>query len=139
MKATATVELLAGVDDAWRFSTDPYLLADWWPGVAALVSDRRGLAAGGRWEVRRSARPSLVRRAAAQELLLVRRVEINRLFGWYLTGERIECELRLEPVGPQRTRVTLTVTSPLLAGFRRSLARVALGRLYALCQTGAES
>ena len=139
MRSTATAELLAGVDDAWRFSTDPYLLADWWPGVAALVSDRRGLAAGARWEVRRTVRPSLVRRSAAQELLLVRSVETNRLFGWYLTGERIECELRLEPTGPRRTRVTLTVTSPLLAGFRRSLARVALGRLYALCQTGAES
>jgi hypothetical protein len=80
-----------------------------------------------------------VRRAAAQELLLVRRVEAGRLFGWHLTGERLECELRLEPTGPQRTRATLTVASPFLAGFRRSLPRVALGRLYALCQTGAES
>ena len=139
MRATATVELLAGSADAWRFATDPYLLADWWPGIAALVSDRRGLAAGARWEVRRSPRPSLVRRAAAEELLLVRAVEAERLFGWYLTGERLECELRFEPTGPQRTRVTLVVTSPLLAGFRRSLARVALRRLYALCQTGAES
>lgn len=139
MKASATVELLASVEDAWRFCTDPYLLADWWPGVAALVADGRGLAAGARWEVRRTARPGLVRRAAAQELLLVRRVEAGRLFGWHLTGERLECELRLEPTGPQRTRATLTVASPFLAGFRRSLPRVALGRLYALCQTGAES
>ena len=139
MRATATVELLAGTEDAWRFSTDPYLLADWWPGIAALVPDRRGLAAGARWEVRRNPRPSLLQRAAAQELLLVRAVEEQRLFAWYLSGERLECELRLEPAGVQRTRATLTVTSPLLAGFRRSVARVALGRLYALCQTGAES
>ena len=139
MRATATVELLAGTEDAWRFSTDPYLLADWWPGIAALVPDRRGLAAGARWEVRRNPRPSLLQRAAAQELLLVRAVEEQRLFAWYLSGERLECELRLEPAAVQRTRATLTVTSPLLAGFRRSVARVALGRLYALCQTGAES
>ena len=138
MWARATVELLAGVEDAWRFSTDPYLLADWWPGIAALAPDRRGLAVGARWEVRRNPRPSLLHRAAAQELLLVRAVEEQRRFAWYLSAERIECELRLEPTGAQRTRATLTVTSPLLAGFRRSVARVALGRLYALCQTGAE-
>ena len=139
MRATASREILAGVDDTWRFSTDPTLLADWWPGIAALVPDRRGLAAGARWELRRNARPTLGRRAAAQELLLVRAVEPNRLFAWQLTGERLECELRFEVVGPQRTRVTLAVSSALLVGFRRNLPKVALGRLHSLCQTGAES
>lgn len=138
MRASAELEILAPIDDAWRFSTDPHLLADWWPGFAALVPDRRGLAAGGRWEVRRAPRPSLVRRAAAHELLVVRAVETNRLFSFHLTGERIDCELRLEPVGPKRTRAGLVVSSPLLVGFRRSLPRLALRRLHALCQTGAE-
>lgn len=139
MRATATREILAGVDDTWRFSTDPALLADWWPGIAALVPDRRGLAAGARWEVRRSLRPTLGRRAAAQELLLVRAVETNRLFAWHLTGERLECELHLERAAPQRTLVTLVVVSAFLVGFRRTLPRVALGRLHSLCQTGAEA
>jgi uncharacterized protein YndB with AHSA1/START domain len=139
MRATATVVLLAPLDDAWRFATDPFLHADWWPGIAALVPDRRGLAPGARWEVRRTPRPSLLRKAAAHELLLVQAVEPKSLFRWHLTGERLDCELTLAAEAENRTRVTLTVTSAVLAGGRRSAAKVALGRLHALCQTGAEA
>lgn len=139
MRATASVVLLAPIADAWRFATDPFLHADWWPGIAALVPDRRGLAPGARWEVRRTPRPSLLRRAGAQELLLVQDVEPLARFRWHLTGERLDCELVLAAEAPNRTRATLTVTSALLAGGRRSAAKVALGRLHALCQTGAEA
>lgn len=131
--------LLAPVEDAWRFATDPHLLADWWPGVAALEADRRGLAAGGRWQVRHNHRPGLVRRAAAEELLVVQAVEQNRLFSFHLTGQKLDCELRLEPLGPARTRAALTVRSGFLVGFQRTLPRTALGKLHALCQTGADS
>ena len=138
MRASAETVILAPVADAWRFATDPYLLADWWPGIAALVPDRRGLAADARWEVRCNPRPGLFRKAAAQELLLVRAVEEHRLFAWHLTGQRIDCTLRLTPLSEARTHATLTVRGALLAGFTRSLPKVALRRLYALCQTGAD-
>lgn len=138
MRVSAETTILAPVEDAWRFATDPYLLADWWPHVAALVPDRRGLAAGARWEVRGEPRPGLFRKAAAQELLLVQAVEHQRLFAWHLTGQRVDCELRLEPLSATRTRATLTVSSRLLVGFGRTLPRVALRRLHSLCQTGAE-
>ena len=138
MRVAAQLELLAPVEDAWRFATDPHLLAAWWPGVAALVPDRRGLAAGGRWELRRADRPSLLRRPAAEELLLVQAVEQHRLFRFHLTGQRLDCELRLDPAGPARTHAQLVISSAFLVGFQRSLAKVALRRLHSLCQTGAE-
>ena len=138
MRSTSELTLLAPIADAWRFSTDPHLLAAWWPGVAALVPDRRGLAAGARWEVRRIERPSLLRRPAAEELLLVHAVEQHRLLRFHLTSQRLDCELRLDPVGEARTHAQLVISSTLLVGFQRSLAKVALRRLHALCQTGAE-
>lgn len=139
MRMSHELVLLAPVEDAWRFATDPHLLADWWPGLAALEPDRRGLAEGGRWQVRHTERPGLVRRAAAEELLLVRAVEAHRLFAFHLTGQKLDCELRLDPIGEQRTRVSLTVRCGFLVGFQRALPRTALGRLHALCQTGADS
>ena len=139
MRASAETVLLAPVADAWRFATEPHLLASWWPGIAALIPDQLGLTADACWEVRRIARPRLFRKAAAaEEQLLVRAVDEHRLFAWQLTGQRIECTLRLTPLSEARTQATLTVTGASLAGVTRSLAKVALGRLHALCQTGAD-
>jgi uncharacterized protein YndB with AHSA1/START domain len=136
--AEATRELLASPEDVWRFATDPFRVADWWPGVAGVRPDRRGLAEGARWHVQGRASPGLVRRPHAEGLLLVRRVEQPSLFAFHLTAERLDVELRLEPTGPRRTRALLALDGPLLA-VRRSLATRALRRLYDLCQTGAEA
>ena len=43
----------------------------------------------------------------------------------------------LEATAADRTQATITVEGPWLIAYRRTLARRALGRLYALCQTAA--
>lgn len=134
MTSRAVRELFAPVEDVWSFIAEPRHFADWWPGLAAVEPDRRGLAAGARWQVRGSGRPTLLRRAYGEGLLLVREVEPQRRFAFHLTRERADAVLELEATGPDRTRAQLAVSARLL---RRSLARDALSRLHALCQTAA--
>jgi uncharacterized protein YndB with AHSA1/START domain len=137
VRITATRELLAPREDVWAFVTQPHRLADWWPGVAAVEPDRRGVASGARWELRGSGQPSLVNRPGEATHLLVRRVEPQSLLAWHLTRGALDVELRLEDAGPRRTHATLTVQGSMLLGTRRDVARTAIGRLYDLCQTGA--
>ena len=135
---TETRELLAPLDDVWLFLAEPHHFSDWWPGVAGVHPDRRGLAPGARWVLRAGMRPSLVRRPAAESTLIVREVDAPTRIAWRLTVERLDVELTLADSGPRRTRAQLTVTGPFLVGLRRSLPRNALNRLHALCQTAAE-
>ena len=137
MRVSATRELLAPREDVWAFVTEPHRLADWWPGVAAVEPDRRGVAPGARWELRASGQPSLVNRPGEASHLLVRRVEPQSLLAWHLTRGALEVELRLEDAGPRRTQATLVIRGSMLLGTRRDVARTAIGRLYDLCQTGA--
>ena len=137
-RAQASRELLAAREDVWSFLAEPHHLPDWWPGVAAVDPDRRRLAPGARWTLRRGSRPGLLRRPAAADMLLIRDVEPPARISWHLTGDRLDAELRLEQVAPGRTRATLSVESPWLLGLRRTLPRDALSRLHALCQTAAE-
>jgi uncharacterized protein YndB with AHSA1/START domain len=137
VKAAAVRELLAPRADVWRFLAEPYHLSDWWPGIAGVEPDRRGLAPGARWQVHGSSAPALLRRPRATGLLLVRRVDPPRLLAWHLTWDRLDVEIALEAVAEDRTRATLTVESPVLLSYRRALPRRALERLYALCQTAA--
>jgi hypothetical protein len=137
MRVQATRELLAAREDVWAFLEEPRHLADWWPGIAAVEPDRRGLAPGARWQVRRPPRPTLFRRASAQDLVLVRRVERLVLVEWHLTAGRLDVELRLEQPRLDRTRAPLTVERPVLLGPVRELPRRALARLHALVQTAA--
>jgi Polyketide cyclase / dehydrase and lipid transport len=137
-QAEASLELLAPREDVWAFLAEPHHLSDWWPDLAAVEPDRRGLAEGARWQIRRGERPTLLRRPRAAGLLLVRRVDRFSLVAWQLLPERLDVELRLEALAPDRTKATLTVEGPWLFGFRRSLPRRALSRLHALCQTAAE-
>jgi uncharacterized protein YndB with AHSA1/START domain len=134
----ATRELLAPLEDVWSFVAEPHHLSDWWPGVAGVQPDRRGLAPGARWTLHAGMRPSLLRRPEAETTLLVLAVERPRRVAWQLTRDRIDVELRLAEAGAGRTRAELTVSGPFLVGLRRSLPRNALNRLYALCQTAAE-
>jgi uncharacterized protein YndB with AHSA1/START domain len=134
----ATRELLAPRADVWAFLAEPHHLADWWPGIAAVEPDRRGLAPGARWQVRAPSRPTLLRRPDSSGLLLVLRVEPPQLVAWQLTRDRIDVELRLEERAPDRTEAALVISGPWLIGLSRALPRRALARLHALCQTAAE-
>jgi uncharacterized protein YndB with AHSA1/START domain len=135
---TESRELLAPLDDVWFFLVEPHHFSDWWPGVAGVTPDRRGLAPGARWRLHAGTRPSLFRRPAVESTLMVLEVEPPTRVAWYLTSERLDVELTLADSGPRRTRAELTVTGPFLVGLRRSLPRNALNRLHALCQTAAE-
>ena len=135
---TARKELLAPLEDVWLFLAEPRHLSDWWPGVAAVTPDRRGLAPGARWKLHAPMRPSLLRRPASESMLQVIEVEPPMRATWYMTTERLDVEITLEDAGNHHTNVELTVSGPFLVGLRRSFPRSALNRLYALCQTAAE-
>ncbi len=135
---TARKELLAPLEDVWLFLAEPRHLSDWWPGVAAVTPDRRGLAPGARWKLHAPMRPSLLRRAAAESTLQVNEVEPPLCATWHMTAERLDVEIRLEDAGNHHTNVELTVNGPFMVGLRRSFPKTALNRLYALCQTAAE-
>jgi uncharacterized protein YndB with AHSA1/START domain len=134
----AARELLAPRADVWAFLSEPYNLADWWPGIGGLQPDRRGFAPGARWQVVGENRPSLFRRPNMSDTLLVLAVEQYERFAFQLTGERLDVELRLTAPAPDRTLAHLSVSGPLLVGLRRSMPEKALGRLHALVQTGAD-
>ena len=137
-RISASRELLASRRDVWSFVAEPHHFSDWWPGIAAVRPDRRGLAEGARWEVHTEDRPTLLRRATSSGMLLVREVRPLESFAWTLTGDHIDAELRLEARGDDRTLAVLELDAPWLFGFSRTLPRRALTRLHALCQTAAE-
>jgi hypothetical protein len=137
-RASATKELLASRDDLWSFIAEPHHFADWWPGIAGVRPDRRGLAEGARWEIFGVERPTLFRRATSSGMLLVRGVQPPERFAWTLTGDHIDAELRLEESESNRTLALLEVEAPWLYGFSRALPRRALARLHALYQTAAD-
>jgi uncharacterized protein YndB with AHSA1/START domain len=137
-RVSASRELLASRDDVWQFISEPRHFADWWPGIAAVQPDRRGLAEGARWEIITADRPTLLRRATSSGMLLVRAVRRPELFAWTLTGDHVDAELRLEASGDERTAAVLELEAPWLFGMSRALPRRALTRLHTLCQTAAE-
>jgi uncharacterized protein YndB with AHSA1/START domain len=137
-RVSAQRELLASRRDVWAFVAEPHHFPDWWPGIAGVRPDRRGFAEGARWEVFGSARPTFLRQAASSGILQVRAIEPLERFAFYLTGDHLELELRLQTAAEDRTRAILTVEGTFVWGMSRSLPRRALGRLHALCQTAAE-
>jgi uncharacterized protein YndB with AHSA1/START domain len=136
-RAAATRELLASREDVWEFLAEPRHFADWWPRIAAVEPDRRGLAPGARWVVHASEAPTLFRRSGFSGTLVVRDVLPLELFSWTLTGDNLEAELHLRATEADRTQATLVVSAPWLASLPRSLPRRALNRLHELCQTAA--
>jgi uncharacterized protein YndB with AHSA1/START domain len=137
VRVRASRELLAAPEDAYRFCAEPHHLPDWWPGTAGLQPDRRGAGAGARWQVVGGGEPTLFRRPRAQGTLVVTAAEPSRLFAFHLVADRLDVRVELEPAAAGRTRATLTVEGPWLVAYRRTLARRALARLHALCQTAA--
>jgi uncharacterized protein YndB with AHSA1/START domain len=129
--------LLAPIEDVWAFVSEPYNLADWWPGVGGVQPDRRGLAPGARWQViGPSGRPAYFRKPEAAGTLLVLDVVPRERISFQLARDRIEVELTLQATDVDRTRATLAVEGPWLIGLNRRYPVQALSRLYALLQTG---
>src|SRR6266542_157438 len=126
----ASLELVAPVEDVWGFLAEPRHLADWWPGIAAVEPDRR-------WVARGTGHAPLLRRAHAEDLILVREVDPFRRVLFHKVKDRLDAELVLEPAGHDRTLARLAIRGPLLLGFGRRLPREALARLHALIQTTA--
>ncbi len=140
MRSEASRELLAPLADVWALLAEPYHLSDWWPTISAVRPDRRGLAPGARWQVVGPSQPTLFRRAYATSVVVVREVVAKERIRWHLVAERLDLEVRLSPVAPDRTLVTVAVEGawrPELLGRPRALPKEAVSRLYALCQTAA--
>jgi uncharacterized protein YndB with AHSA1/START domain len=135
---TAARTLLAPPADVWRYLADPYNLADWWPGVAGVEPDRRGLAPGARWKVLGPNEPSYFRKPQMTGTLVVLDVVPPERLSFQLTGDRIEAELTLRPAEEDRTEVTLTVEGPMRIGLRRRFPVQALARLHSLLRTSEE-
>jgi uncharacterized protein YndB with AHSA1/START domain len=130
--------LLAARSDVWDFLAEPHHLSDWWPGIAGVQPDRRGLAPGARWQVVGGDRPTYLRRPQAPGMLLVLAVDPLERIAFHLTGDRVDAELRVRAVEPERTEVTLTVSAPWLVALGRRFPHRALDRLHALVRTAEE-
>jgi hypothetical protein len=140
VRAEASAELLASRHDVWSFLAEPYHLSDWWPGIATVRPDRRGLAPGARWEVIGGPQPTLFRSGSWQGLALVKTVRPYELVEWHMTAQRLDVSVRLRAEGDDRTHATVAVEGPWrpeVLGRPRALPREALNRLHALCQTAA--
>jgi uncharacterized protein YndB with AHSA1/START domain len=140
VRAEASHEVLASRADVWRFLAEPYHFADWWPTVAAVRPDARGFREGARWEVTGPASPTLFRRGGATGLAIVKTIEMHERVVWSLTADRLDVEVRLAAVEPDRAVVTVAVEGawrPEALGRPRALPRVAAYRLYELVQTAA--
>jgi hypothetical protein len=81
--------------------------------------------------------PTLLRKPASAGMLLVKAADAPRRFVFHLVAEKLDVTVDLEAVAEDRTQATVTVEGPWLFAYRRTLARRALNRLYALCQTAA--
>ncbi len=137
MRIEASRELLAARPDVWRFLAEPHHLPDWYPGISGVTPDRRGAAAGARWQVVSSSEPTLFRKPQATGTLLVTAADAPRLFAFHLVAEKLDVTVELEAAAGDRTDAKVTVVGPWLLAYRRSLARRAVNRLYGLCQTAA--
>src|SRR5690349_13458402 len=112
--------LLAPLADVWAFLSEPYNLADWWPGISGVEPDRRGLAPGARWKVVGSNQPTYFRRPLATGNLIVLDVRPLEHIAFQLTTDRLDAELSLEADGDTRTNISLVVEGPWLIGLRRA-------------------
>ncbi len=136
---SATRELDSPVRDVWAFLAEPFHLPDWWPGYSGVQPDRRGLANGARWQVRRSSRPGLLRKPGGQGLIIIRSVDPPFSLAWHDVQQKLDIEVTLETAG-ERTLATVRVGGPwlrLLPEGARSLPKKSLERLANLIQTSA--
>jgi uncharacterized protein YndB with AHSA1/START domain len=128
----ASLELLAPRADVWRFVAEPYHLTDWWPGLTGVEPDRLGFVPGARWKAIVRVRNVLLGSRRKETLLLVRAVEPYERFAFHVLATKLDAEVRLHTLAPDRTRVTVTASRG-----GSSLPRPAVKRLYDLVQTAA--
>jgi uncharacterized protein YndB with AHSA1/START domain len=129
--------LLASREDVWAIVAEPYHLPDWWPAYTGVEPDRRGLVEGARWTVLRSRTPGFLRKPRGKGLIVIQRVSPGEELAWLDLSQNVEAGLRLEDEG-RGTRATVFVDGPfwrLFAEGARGLPRLAVARLYDLCQT----
>ena len=129
--------LVASREDVWALVAEPYHLPDWWPAYTGVEPDRRGLVEGARWTVLRSRTPGFLRKPRGKGLIVIQRVSPGEELAWLDLSQNVEAGLRLEE-GGRGTRATAFVDGPfwrLLAEGARGLPRLAVARLYDLCQT----
>jgi uncharacterized protein YndB with AHSA1/START domain len=134
---TASRVLLASREDVWAIVAEPYHLPDWWPAYTGVEPDRRGLVEGARWTVLRSRTPGFLRKPRGKGLIVIQRVSPGEELAWLDLSQNVEAGLTLEDEG-RGTRATAFVDGPLwrlLAEGARGLPRLAVARLYDLCQT----
>jgi hypothetical protein len=96
---------------------------------------RSRCALAGRSRERADALP--FRRPATTGTLVVTAADPPGLLAFHLTADNLDVRIELEAVTADRTLATITVQGPWLIAYRRTLARRALNRLHALCQTAA--
>ena len=136
---SASRVLLAPRADVWAIVAEPYHLPDWWPGYTGVEPDRRGLAENARWTVVRSRSPGFLRRPRGQGIIIIRRVVPASELAWHDVRQNLDAGLRLEDDG-RNTRATAFVEGSwwrLRAEGAHGLPRLAVARLYDLCQTAA--
>jgi hypothetical protein len=125
--------------DVWALVAEPFHLPDWWPSYTGVEPDRRGLAEGARWTVLRGRRPGLLRKPGGRGLILLERVVAATELSWLDVAQNVHAGIRLDDEG-RDTRATAFVNGPfwrLYAEGARGLPRLAVTRLYDLCQTAA--
>jgi hypothetical protein len=125
--------------EVWALVAEPFHLPDWWPSYTGVEPDRRGLAEGARWTVLRSRRPGLLRKPGGKGLILLERVAVATELSWLDLAQNVHAGVRLDDEG-RDTRATAFVNGPfwrLYAEGARGLPRLAVSRLYDLCQTAA--
>lgn len=140
MRLEASRELLASRSDVWGFLSQPYHLADWWPTISSVRPDRRGFAPGARWDVAGSTKPTLFHKPRAAGVVIVKVVELHERVVWTLGVERLDLEVRLRALAPDRTLATVAIEGrwrPEGFGRPRVTVRAAADRLYELVQTAA--
>jgi uncharacterized protein YndB with AHSA1/START domain len=145
MRVEARGVLLAPPGDVWRLLAEPYHLSDWWPGYQGVEPDRRGLAAGARWRVVRGqsrATPGgYLRRPGGTATVLIDEVVDGRVLAFRDVEQGLAARVTLEAEGGRQTAVTVAIDASrwrLVAEGLRPVPRVAVRRLYDLCQTAAE-
>jgi uncharacterized protein YndB with AHSA1/START domain len=140
VRAEASHEVLASREDVWRFLAEPLHLADWWPTISAVRPDARGFREGARWDVIGPTSPTLFRKGGATGFAIVKTIELHERVVWSLTAERLDVEVRLGSLAPDRTLVRVAIEGawrPEALGRPRNLPKVAAYRLYELVQTAA--
>ncbi|MGZ4360615.1 MAG: hypothetical protein ACXVZW_12670, partial [Gaiellaceae bacterium] len=81
---------------------------------------------------------AFVRRPEVAGTITVIEVRQGELLRLLFVDDHIDASISVEPAREGHTRATLVIDGPWLR-VNRALPRRALNRLYALCQTGAES